>query len=346
MQFSPRGMATAIGSFPHQEPESACELILKSIPEIPIWPQLPNSSFREQMEIQYSEGMPCVVVDEAHEKIYFDTGGDSTSDLESFYENVLAENLDYFRISPEYSRGLYRMEKILTGGDLSEVKFFKHHVIGPLTFGLSKTDQGKRSIYYNEIFRDVVTKGIAMKARWMLNRFKFLGRPQICFVDEPIFAAFGSSTYVSVQRSDAVNCLGEVIESIHREGALAGTHCCGNTEWTILIDAGVDIISFDAYGYGETIGYYADRIGEFLEKGGILAWGIVPTSEKIREQTPQSLVKRLEELVNALASKGIDKNLIFEQCLATPSCGTGSLSVDLAEEIFGKLAELSRLLRH
>ncbi len=345
MRFSPRGLATAIGSFPHQAPEAACELILKYIPEIPIWPQLPNAGFREQMEIQYSEGMPNVVVDEARERIYFDTSGDSTSALESFYENVLAENLDYFQITPEYSRGIYQMEKTLSAGDRSAVQFFKCHVTGPLTFGLSKTDEGKRSIYYNEIFRDVVTKGIAMKARWMLNKFKFLECPQICFIDEPIYTAFGSSTYVSVQRSDVVGCLSEVVDAIHKEGALAGTHCCGNTEWTILIDSGVDIISFDAFEYGETIGYYADRISEFLGNGGVLAWGIVPTSEKIQTQTPQSLVKKLEELVNNLASKGVDKNLLWDQCMPTPSCGTGSLSVELTEEIFRQLSEVSALMR-
>ena len=346
MHFSPKGVATAIGSFPHREAEAACKLILEQIPEIPIWPQLPNANFREQMEIQYSEGMPCLVVDETKERIYFETGGDPTGDLEKFYQNVLAENLDYFRISPDYSRGLYHMEKKLSGTDRSSVRFIKSHITGPLTFGLSKTDEVKRSIYYNEVFRDVVVKGIAMKARWLLNRLDPLGRPQICFIDEPIFAAFGSSTYVSVQRSDVVNCLAEVVEAIHKEGALAGTHCCGNTEWTILMDAGVDIISFDAFEYGETIGYYADRVKPFLEKGGVLAWGIVPTSEKIRAQTPESLVKKLEELVNALASRGVDRNLLWEQCLITPSCGTGSLAVELAEEIFRKLSTTSRLLRH
>ncbi len=346
MRFIPQGTATAIGSFPHRDPEPACELILKHMPEIPIWPQLPNADFREQMEIQYSEGMPCVVVDEAKERIYFETGGDPTSDLEKFYENVLTENLDYFRISPDYSRGIYHMEKVLSGMDRSSIRFFKCHVTGPLTFGLSKTDEQKRSIYYNEIFRDVVVKGIAMKARWLVNKFKPLGCPQICFVDEPIFSAFGSSTYVGVQRSDVISCLGEVIEAIHKEGALAGTHCCGNTDWTILIDAGADIMSFDAYAYGETIGYYADRVNAFLVKGGVLAWGIVPTSEKIKEETPESLVKKLEGLGENLASKGVDKNLMREQCLITPSCGTGSLSVELANEIFQQLSGVSALLRH
>ena len=345
MRFSPQGLATAIGSFPHREPAAACELILKHIPEIPIWPQLPNADFREQMEIQYSEGMPCVVVDEEKERIYFETGGDPTGELEKFYENVVEENLDHFRITPEYSRGLYCMEEKLASMDLGTIQFLKCHVTGPLTFGLSKTDENKRSIYYNEIFRDVVVKGITMKARWLLNRFRPLGCRQICFIDEPIFSAFGSSTYVSLQRSDVVGCLGEVVEAIHKEGALAGTHCCGNTEWTILIDAGVDIMSFDAFGYGGTIAYYADRIKDFLENGGILACGIVPTSEMIREQTPDSLAGKLDAFVKNLASKGIDENLVLQQCMLTPSCGTGSLTVALAEEIFGKLSDLSRLIR-
>ncbi len=345
MQFNPRGTATAIGSFPHQDAETVCEVILNAVPEIPVWPQLPNIDFREQMEIQYSEGLPCVVLDEAKQRMYFDTGGDPTSELEKFYENFLVENLDYFQISPEFSRGIYQMEKSLSAMDRSSIKYVKCQVTGPLSFGLSSVDENKRAIYYNEIFRDVVVKGIVMKARWQLNMLKPLGCDQICFVDEPIFSAFGSSTYVSVQRPDVVSCLGEVIEAIHKDGALAGTHCCGNTEWTILIDAGTDIISFDAYEYGETIGYYADGVKTFLEKGGVLAWGIVPTSEKIKQETPESLVKKLEGLLENLTKKGIDNNLLREQCLVTPSCGTGTLSVEMSEEVFRQLSEVSRLLQ-
>jgi hypothetical protein len=184
-----------------------------------------------------------------------------------------------------------------------------------------------------------------MKARWLLRKFKFLGCDQICFIDEPILSGFGSSTYVSVQRSDVVNYLKEVIEAIHKEDGLAGIHCCGNTEWTILIDAGVDIISFDAYEFGETISYYSDNVKTFLEKGGVLAWGIVPTSEKINQENPESLIKKLNTLVENMANKGIDKNLLWERCLLTPSCGTGSLPVELSEKIFHRLSEVSKLLQ-
>ena len=345
MTFDPKCMATGIGSFPHQDVSAACELILKTTPEIPLWPQLASIDFREQMEIQYSEGLPCVVLDEVKQRMYFDTSGDPTSELEKFYDNIVSENLEYFRISPDFGRGIYEMEKRLSEKNLPSVKFFKSQVTGPITFGLAVVDENKRAIYYNDVFRDVLVKGITMKARWILNKFKPFGYNQICFIDEPILSAFGSSTYVSLQRADVVGFLSEVVDAIHKEDALVGTHCCGNTEWPILIDAGINILSFDAFEYGETIGLYPEQIKKFLEDGGIIAWGIVPTSDKINQETPDSLVKKLKEKVKNLANKGIDENLIWEKCLLTPSCGTGSLSMELSNKVFHSLSEVSRMLR-
>jgi len=345
MAFNPECLATAIGSMPHEDPSVACDIVLDTIPDIPIWPQLPNTDFREEMEIQYSEGFPGVALDEEKKRMYFETSGDVTSAFEKFYENYMEGNLEFFKISPEYSRGIYEMEKKLKQKEPPAMKMFKSHVTGPITVGLGRVDENKRAIYYNEMFRDIIVKGTEMKALWMLDKFKFLGCKQICFIDEPILSGFGSSTYVSLHRQDVVQYINEVVQVIHNADAYAGTHCCGNTEWTILIDAGVDIISFDAYEYGDTITYYADRIKAYLENGGILAWGIVPTSEKINTETPESLVEKLKSGVDNLAKKGIDKSLIWERCLVTPSCGTGSLTVSLANNIFGQLFEVSKILR-
>ena len=99
MVFDPQGLATAIGSMPHTNPSDACDIILNAIPEIPLWPQLPNADFREEMEIQFSEGIPCVVLDEEKKRMYFETEKDITSDFEIFYENYMAENLEHFKIS-------------------------------------------------------------------------------------------------------------------------------------------------------------------------------------------------------------------------------------------------------
>lgn len=344
MPFNPQCMATAIGSLPHNDPSSACDVVLKNIPEMPIWPQLPQTNFRESMEIQYCEGLPSVVLEEEKQRMYFNTSRDVTSDFEKFYENYMAENLDHFKISSEFSRGIYEMERKLKEEDHSSLKYFKNQVTGPITVGLGRVDENKRSIYYNEMFRDVIIKGMEMKARWLLRKFNFLGCDQLCFIDEPILSAFGSSTYVSVQRADVVQYLNDVIKAVHKENALSGIHCCGNTEWTILIDSGVDIISFDAYEFSDTIAYYPEQIKKFLENGGVLAWGIVPTSVKINEETPETLLEKLKAGVKNLANKGVSENLIWEKCLLTPSCGTGSLPVELSEKVFQTLSGVSQLL--
>jgi hypothetical protein len=218
---------------------------------------------------------------------------------------------------------------------------------GPLSFGLSIVDENKRAIYYNAEFVDVVVKALAMKCRWQIRKFKPYGEQVICFVDEPILSAFGSSTYVSVTRDDTVAKLGEVIEAVHAEGALAGVHCCGNTEWPILIDAGVDILNFDAFDYGDTILLYPEAFKSYLKAGKALAFGIVPTnSAKIHGQTADSLTAKFCELVEKLAkATKLHTEQIFHQALITPSCGTGSLPVADAELVFKTLHETSGKLR-
>jgi hypothetical protein len=345
MSFDIPFAATAVGSFPHQDPRTACDLVLACFPEVPVWPQLPAASFKEQMEIQFSESLPGVILDSSKERMHIDTGGDPTSDLECFYENYMAENLDHFAISEEHSRGIAAMEEHLSAMDRSGLKYFKMQVIGPISFGLSVVDENKRAIYYNEIFRDLVVKTMAMKARWQLRRFRPLSEGRICFIDEPILSAFGSSTYVSVHRQDVVSYLAEVVAAIRAEDGVPGIHCCGNTEWTIPIDAGVDIISFDAYQYGDTIGLYAGPMKDFLAKGGLLAWGIVPTSEKIEGETADSLITRFESLLEDLVSKGIGRDVLLQNTLITASCGTGSVPVDRADRIARQTKDVSDRLR-
>ena len=344
----PAFTATAIGSLPYSSPDQALDLIFSSIPGCPIWPQLPKRGIREQMEIQYSEGLPCVVLDEEKGRMYFDTADEDgcAMAMGSFYEAYMAaeESGDWsaFAISEPYSAGIPAFERRLS---TQPVELLKVQTTGPLSIGLSIVDENKRSIYYNEAFRDVIVKGMIAKCRWQLQKFSSFARTTICFVDEPILSAFGSSTYVSVTRDDVVAILSEMVEAIHETGALCGVHCCGNTEWPLLIDAGVDIINFDAYEFGETIALYPAQVKQHLERGGSLAWGVVPTSEKIFENSVSSLIAIYDRNVQRLADAGIDMALIHDSSLITPSCGTGSLSVEAAEKVFSLLGQTASALR-
>jgi hypothetical protein len=345
-------LATGIGSMPFIDPEHAIDVSLTSMPEAPIWPQLPKLGLNEQMEIQYSEGMPCIVVDRDKGRIFFDTSKDYSEEFAAFYENYMTAmdpeagdgDCSAMAISQDYSKGIYALEARLKKTQ-AKLPFVKVQTTGPCSFALTVVDENKRAIYYNEEFRDVIVKALAMKCRWQIRKFKPFAEKVICFIDEPILSAFGSSTYVSVTRDNVVSLLAEMIEAVHSDGGIAGIHCCGNTEWSLLIDAGVDMVNFDAFGYGETILMYADAIKKHLERGGTLAWGIVPTSPKIREQSIEGLSQKLEALMDKLAAKGIDKKLIIGSAVLTPACGTGSLAPDDAEKVFQTLSGLSVAMR-
>ncbi|MEI6131404.1 MAG: hypothetical protein WCQ41_01090 [Bacillota bacterium] len=344
-------LGTAIGSMPFENPDYAVQVSLKNI-NAPIWPQLPKLGLNEQMEIQYGEGMPCAVIDYEKNRMYFETSGDYSEEFAEFYEKYMMAmdpddgdgDCSSMAISPEFSKGIYAMEAALKAKG-EKLPWVKVQTTGPCSFALTLVDENKRAIYYNDEFRDVIVKALAMKCRWQIQKFKPYAENIICFIDEPILSAFGSSTYVSVNRDDVVALLSEMIEAVHADGALAGIHCCGNTEWSILIDAGVDIVNFDAFEFGETIAMYADSVKEHLARGGMLAWGVVPTSKIIREQSVESLEAQLEKVMDNLAATGIDKQTIVEQALITPSCGTGSLDVEEAEMVFDLLGKLSARMK-
>jgi len=139
-----------------------------------------------------------------------------------------------------------------------------------------------------------------------------------------------------------------VITAVQKEGALAGVHCCGNMDWGLLAETKIDIIAFDAYFFGDKIALYPEQINKFLERGGILAWGIVPTSDAdvLNKETPDTLKEKYIELLNLYEQKGIKTDLIKNKVMLTPSCGmgSGSLSIKDTETVLELLYELSKKL--
>lgn len=351
MSFKAKFLTTGIGSMPFADVEHAIDVSLARL-DAPIWPQLPKVGLHEQMEIQYAEGMPCCVIDEAKGRMYFNTSGDYSESFAQFFENYMTAmdpdsgtgDCSSMAITPAFSKGIYALERRLQSLG-KQLPLLKVQTTGPCSFALTIVDETKRAIYYNDEFRDMIIKALAMKCRWQIQKFQPFAEKIICFIDEPILSAFGSSTYVGVKRSDVVDHLAEVIAAVHADKALAGIHCCGNTEWSILIDAGVDMVNFDAFTYGETIAMYADGVKTHLNRGGCLAWGVIPTSTAIREQSVASLMPRIEKVMDTLAAKGIEKGLIAEQAVITPSCGTGSMDPADAEKVFELTSSLSKALK-
>jgi len=326
---------TGIGSLPHLIPVDACSLILETF-DIPFWPQLPKRSFLEWMIPQYIEGMPYVKMDPENRTIIISR--DSSDELERFYETCKDDCR--IAISEDHAKGLHIFLKIIKG---RQFETLKGQVTGPLTFTLGLRDSEGRLLYFDEELREIALMLLKAKVRWQVDVLRPSAREILIFIDEPILSAIGSSTYIGVSREETLRLLREMVYAIEEMGAISGIHCCGNADWSLVIESGVKVLSFDAYSYFESLALYREQLLEFLEKKGYISWGIIPTTEAIAKEDLESL-KRLFDREFKDLSRHIPEEMIKSQTILTPSCGTGSRSIDETIRIFQLLIRLKESL--
>jgi len=331
--------ATGVGSVPFNNPKTACRILFDTFKSIPFWPQLPKRSFLENMYAQFSETLPGLVLKEKEKIIYIDTSK-VVVDIERVYGKYLEGDLEFFKISENYAAGFYEfLEGLKTVP--KNIKFVKGHITGPISYALYLTDQNKKAIIHDKDLFEVLTKTLVMKARWQIKKLKKYFPDVIIFIDEPYLVSIGSS-FVNINIEDALKRLDEVIEAVKKEGALAGVHCCGNTDWSLLLGRNIDILNFDAYNFMKEFSLYNAAIKNFLKRGGTIAWGITPSSEAIEKETDESLIERLSAAIRLLTDKGIDKGEISS--IITPSCGVGTLGEDMAKKILNTAEMVSEKL--
>ena len=336
---NPNCRATGIGSTPHGDAAAAVDFVLTHFTEIPFWPQLPRRDFRENMYAQFAEYVPGLRLDEADERVFVQLGGDWLEEAEEFYNAFLDEDPARFATSEEYAAGLYEM---LRRGPLADAWAVKGQVTGPISFGLQVTDQNRRPSFYDEMMKDVIIKNVLRQAQWQEAQLRTLHPRTIISIDEPFLSMFGSA-YASLSREEVIGALEEVFSGLD---GLTATHCCANTDWSLLLETSVDILSFDAYEYSENLALYPDALRRFLNRGGMLAWGLIPnTSPAADEITLEGAWEVFDRALRLFERKGFDRRELLPRSFITPACGTGTLPVPVAEKVMRLAVELSAWVR-
>jgi hypothetical protein len=333
--------ATGIGSVPHLDIRKTCENILNLLPDIPFWPQLVNRDPKEDMNIQFSEGLPLLQVDEESRSLVF-SSDNKEAELVTFYDHLLTDDLDYFAVSDDYAAGLYEQIGLVGKNPDRYGDYIKGHSVGPLTFSASVIETNGKSALFNPDIFEAFTKGLAIKALWQVRKLESTGKKVILFLDEPYLSGFGSA-FSPVQRQEVVDNLKEVVNYIHSHSdALVGIHCCGNTDWSMIIESGPDIVNFDAFAFMEYFLLYPDDISRFIgDNGGTIAWGIVPTSDLTEAETVENLFSKLQTGINRLYEWGLDPELVAGNSILTPACGMGSMDPSLSDRVLNLLSGLS-----
>jgi hypothetical protein len=335
--------ATCIGSVPFQDIEGTCRDILEHLPFMPFWPQFVKRTHLEDMIIQFSEGLPLLKIIKEKRSLVISKTDDAASELVAFYEHFLAQDTEHFAIGRDYAPGLYTLLEIMDQ-DAIQSPWIKGQTVGPVTFAAAVTDVNGNSILHNPELLEAMTQGLAIKALWQVHKLASSGKKTVIFLDEPYLSGFGSA-FTPIQRRAVVDLLSTIIRYLKdNSDTLIGIHCCGNTDWSMIAEAGPDIISFDAFEYMDYFLLYPDDIARFLKKGGTVAWGIVPTANFTGNESVEDLLNKLEAGLNRVYDWGIDPAMLAERSILTPACGMGTMTPAAAKKGADLLSDLSERL--
>ena len=328
-------LPTAIGTMPHKDTQESLRIVLRYLSAIPAWPQLPARSFRENMYAQFSEGFPGAVVDESGH-VTLDRTQDIDTALERLHLAYMNREAEAYDTSRDYAAGLHA----LLEAQISPVAV-KGQITGPISWGLSVTDEGRYAIY-DDGLAEAMARHLALKATWQEKALARISPATIVFVDEPYLTSLGTA-FVSLPTDKVTGLLTETLSGI---GGLKGIHCCGSTDWSLILGLPIDILSFDAYNYAESLSAYDEPLRSFVARGGVIAWGIVPNDEDyLAKESPATLKDRLEETIAGFVTPDLSFRQLVTQSILTPSCGLATLPVEGADQALGYLADLSAAVR-
>ncbi|WP_407307420.1 methionine synthase [Desulfosporosinus sp. SB140] len=345
VDFKPNFLVTGVGSVPHTKGSEALDLIWSNVSRAPHWPQLPGRGAESSFVAQYLNALLATgVIEDVNTPKFQVEANDWMERMTAFYALYLealedgGQTLDKFGFSSEGGEGFELFCQDLEINGLRNAVLLKGQLSGSLTLGMQITDRNRRSSYYDETLRDMLVKNLAMHAEWQTKRLKSFGLPVLMTIDDPGLYAFGASTHVTLDRTQLIEELNSIAGGILHQKGIPGVHVCAGMDWTLIFDSEIQVVNFDAYEYMPSMMVLAKSVSEFLERGGILSWGIVPTNNKAWEESVESLRRRLEGNISELVKRGVNESQLRQQSMLTASCGTGTLSKELAEHIYRLLS--------
>jgi hypothetical protein len=328
-------LTTAMAVMPHTDVERALETALSL--DVPFWPQLPNYSYYEDMYVQAAEHFPGILLDVANRTLRFS--------LEKFIdelEETMAhfEEPQYFDVSETYSVVYHRFLSL----NLMDRPAIRGQLEGPISFGFNILDQDERPILFDDTVRPFMLEFLARRINVQLGRLKKLNENAFMFVDEPglqfLFSAM--SGYGDVKAKEDLDLFFSMVDRPR------GVHLCGNPDWDFLLGLDLDILSMDIYTNAEIFSSYATSIKRFIEKGGVLAWGIVPTGmEFFEKEGMDSLISQMENVWQTLGKKGIDIEYMLTKSMLSPAtcCLVNPDKEKTVEKAFARINLLSETLK-
>jgi len=300
------GTATAIGSLPHRDAHAAAALTLRCLPELPAAPQLPRRTPREGVVAQWAGAVSGITVRD-------DGTIEVTGPVDPRGELLT-------RFDTETHSGLLTFLEVAAAQPLPP-RHVKVQVAGPLTLGVAFVNAGiDAEVAFPLGAR--VTRAWAGAIEALVST-RLPAAKLVCFLDEPALVCWRGADG-PIDREVATDVLSTALAGCP---GVSGVHVCGQGDLRLALDAGPQVAHFDV-GTLDLDG--ASTLSRFLDGGGWIAWGAIPTHKPVGEQ-PQPLWKALLDAWCELTRRGCDPVQLRAQALVAPACGLAGHGESQAE---------------
>lgn len=315
----PGGIATGIGGLPHRDANEAAAFSLREM-ELPTIPYLPRRSPAEGAVAQAMIGMQGITVGQYGS---ISVHPDQIDPLAPVRTDIQNDAFVGFRTFLDAAKG--------------RQGWVKWQFIGPVTFGMALMRAG---VPMSEAFESAV-RCVRSKVEHLIQVVdKALpGCQQLVFIEEADLSELMNPGF-PIAPDTAIDLVSGALAAIETD-AVAGLHVCGLADIPTQLAAGPAVLSLPVRPeVADSAGYLI----RFMERGGYVAWGVVPTSGPILASAERPW-RNLTQLWCELVQRGADPSMLRRQSIITPECGLSSHSPVVAERVHRIAADVSRRAR-
>jgi hypothetical protein len=342
-------LPVAQSGLPHQQAAAALSLLQQTTPTWLACPGLPQRSTYEQPTIQSLVGFPGLHVTANEQRVHIERNH-AEQHLNQLGLAYLQGDLSVGQLNTDHAAGLYELlrNSHYTHATQSVVSY----IVGPISLGLYLTDEYQRPLLHDPVLREALAQHLALRLGWLTRRLSELAASRVALVYEPLLAAV-NSPFAPITWDEALELL---------EMVFAGTRAsCGillsdfggwqhdtnpAAGWLPLLETSADLIGLDVYQHRAVLNSMLAGLPAFLERGGTLIWGLVPSdATDMQTETPATLVQHFQQIMRTLAAANIPTEQVVQASLISTTSGLDHLPVPLAEHALHQCAAVSALLR-
>ena len=336
------------GDLPYTDNSLTTKMMVKLFDNVPYLAMLPNASPKENLYDRTLENIPGVSI--KNKRVSFNKDASDFKQglhaLDYAFNHPSADMLEPYKIDsfflPKYLQILKRIKPVETVVNL----------IGPFTISQLLTNKEDQHILADRCYRKLVIQAVCVKALWIITKIKEASpdtQPTI-ILEEPLLGHYGDIKRENedITREVVINMFAKVIQKIRSFHGLTGIQSFEKCDWQIPLEAGADIISFDAYNNPNNLNIIAEKINNFLISGGRINWAIVPVKNEalVKSLTIDYIYNRFIKTIDSLIVSGVSERLAYNRSTVSIQGNIDKLPVIFAEKALILSTQLARRIPH